>query len=101
VLEAQVRHEAQVTRVVLRGELHMGTEQPLIDALDRLRDQPSIEIDFAEVGYCDSTGISVLLAAQRQAIAEGRRLYIINPTGAVATILQLTGVLFQLTNKGA
>jgi anti-sigma B factor antagonist len=44
------------------------------------------------VGFCDSTGMNVLLAAQRQAREQGGDLQLAGPRPAVRKILQVTGL---------
>jgi anti-sigma B factor antagonist len=44
------------------------------------------------VGFCDSTGMNVLLAAQRRAREQGGDVQLAGPRPAVRKILQVTGL---------
>ena len=49
-------------------------------------------VDMAGVEFCDSTGINVLLAAQRLAREHGGNVELDAPRAAVRKILQVTGL---------
>jgi anti-sigma B factor antagonist len=49
-------------------------------------------VDMSEVGFCDSTGMNVLLAAQRRAREHGGDLQLAGPRPPVRKILQVTGL---------
>ena len=41
-----------------------------------------VDVDMSQVGFCDSTGLCVLITARQQLHDTGRRLRIINPSPA-------------------
>jgi anti-sigma B factor antagonist len=49
-------------------------------------------VDLSGVGFCDSTGMNVLLAAHRRAGENGGELKLASPRPAVKKILQVTGL---------
>jgi len=51
-----------------------------------------IVVDMSGVGFCDSTGLNVLLAAQRRAREGGGELELAGPRSAIRKVLQLTGL---------
>ena len=51
-----------------------------------------IIVDLSGVEFCDSTGMNVLLAAQRRARDSGGDLQLAGPRPAVKKVLQLTGL---------
>ena len=55
-----------------------------------------IVVDMSGVEFCDSTGMNVLLAAQRRAREEGGDLELAAPRPAIRKILQVTGLETRL-----
>jgi anti-anti-sigma factor len=53
---------------------------------------PVFELDLAELGFLDSSGISVLVVAARLINRKGARLRAINPQPAVRRVIDTTGV---------
>jgi len=49
-------------------------------------------VDMSGVGFCDSTGMNVLLAAHRQACERGGDLALAAPRAPVRKILEVTGL---------
>ena len=49
-------------------------------------------VDMAGVEFCDSTGMNVLLAAQRRARETGGDLQLASPRPAIKKVLQVTGL---------
>jgi anti-sigma B factor antagonist len=49
-------------------------------------------IDLSEVRFLDSTGLSLLINADRRARGEGRRLTVVSGTGAPRRILEISGL---------
>jgi anti-sigma B factor antagonist len=60
-------------------------------------------VDLSGVGFCDSTGMNVLLAAHRRAQENGGDLELSSPRPAVRKILQVTGLetVFTVTDDPA
>ncbi|MFL5827618.1 MAG: STAS domain-containing protein [Thermoleophilaceae bacterium] len=77
-----------------RGEIDLFTAPELKESLARAvadsgRD---VVLDLCEVAFIDSTGLSLLLNAQRRLIRQHRRFLIVCPDGQVLHTLRLTGV---------
>ncbi len=51
-----------------------------------------IVVDMSGVEFCDSTGMNVLLAAQRRAQEGGGDIQLAGPRPAVRKVLQVTGL---------
>jgi len=51
-----------------------------------------IVVDMSGVEFCDSTGMNVLLAAQRRAREGGGDLQLAGPRPAIRKVLQVTGL---------
>ena len=51
-----------------------------------------IVVDMSKVEFCDSTGMNVLLAAQRRAREGGGDLELAGPRPAIRKVLQVTGL---------
>lgn len=49
-------------------------------------------VDMTGVEFCDSTGMNVLLAAQRRAREAGGDLQLASPRPAIRKVLQVTGL---------
>ena len=80
--------------VGVRGELDLGTADLLWDALASAiadHDGPLI-LDLAELSFCDSAGLAVLVRAHNTLEERGDRLVLARPAVMVARILDLSGV---------
>jgi anti-anti-sigma factor len=90
--------EGAVHRLTPIGELDMATA-PLLerafDAVFRDDDVEMIVVDLTELGFIDSTGIH-LLVRMRAACAAADRLRVVNGSGAVQRVLDLSGVRAHL-----
>ncbi len=51
-----------------------------------------IVVDMSGVEFCDSTGMNVLLAAQRRARERGGDVQLAGPRPAIRKVLQVTGL---------
>lgn len=81
------------------GEVDRDTAPRLREVLDNAARKPpaSVEVELQHVTFLDSSGISVLLAGQRQAVTAGMSFRIRNPTDNVRTVLEITDVLDLLS----
>lgn len=82
----------------LQGELDMATAADLRHALDRalIVDATGLVLDLTDLTFVDSTGISLLLSASRQAKDHDRTFALRHPSRMVRKILRLSGVARQL-----
>ncbi|GAA4609723.1 anti-sigma B factor antagonist [Actinoplanes octamycinicus] len=92
-------HGDDQVRIALTGELDMATTEQLRAHLDHtLISRPRLVlVDLDGVTFCDSTGISALVAARTAAAAAGSHLQVVNAHGITAKTMQITGVLEFLT----
>ena len=94
-LELSKHVAAGHTVVELRGELDVSTAADLRERLlatlgeDRTS---SIILDLSGLSFMDSTGISVLVAAERRAHQLGGTLFLVAPQKAVARVLHVTSL---------
>ena len=82
-------------QVLLAGDLDLTTAATLGPAVRHLLADPRvgrIEIDVALVPFCDSSGLSALLAVQKQATRRGVALYLIQVGTRLEMILDVTGL---------
>ncbi|MEV4281524.1 STAS domain-containing protein [Actinoplanes xinjiangensis] len=91
---------AGIVCVRAAGELDLATADRLRDALHEAIIQPGVTkilLDFAEVSFCDSSGIDVLDRAHADAAAQRIVLQVVNPRPPVRRVLDLVGLLGTLT----
>lgn len=79
--------------VALEGELDISSVSTFRSALGELMGagQRDIRIDMSDVDFLDSCGIGVLLWAHHRLESAGGRLTVVNASGDVARVLELTG----------
>ncbi len=79
--------------VTLAGECDLSVRDEMTAALDAaVRAARVVVVDAARLEFLDSSGMNALIAAYRAAGLAGGRLYLVNATGVVAELLELTGV---------
>lgn len=80
--------------VVVHGEIDLYTAQHLQSELVSVLDAGAqrLVLDLSQVGFCDSTGMNVLLAVMRQAREQEGDLELAAPCPAVLKILSVTGL---------
>ena len=96
--EATTAAEDGRIRVSLAGECDLAVGAELSAALlDAVRRASVVVVDVAALDFLDSTGVHGLVTAHHAARTNGGRLYVVNSTGPVATVLDLTGVAALLS----
>jgi anti-sigma B factor antagonist len=91
--EATTSDEAGRVRVALTGECDLAVRDELTAALlAAVSRSPIVIVDLSSLDFLDSSGVHGLITAHHAAKRSGRKLFVVNPTGAVATVLELTGV---------
>ena len=87
--------EAAGTAVVrLTGTCDLRSHDALTSTLlAAVRTAPVVAVDLAGVTFIDSSNLQALVAAHLAARETGRNLYVVNATGSVATMLEITGVI--------
>lgn len=88
-------------RITVAGDVDFGQAAYLVDSVsDLLHAQPGVQdlhLDFAELTFLDSTGLSALLQIHRQATELGVRMHLDNRPAHLDRILEITGLLQHLT----
>jgi stage II sporulation protein AA (anti-sigma F factor antagonist) len=81
--------------ITLTGELDLSNTERLYDEIRQVIDNGATEVtcDVAELGFVDSTGISVFLTALRRLGEVGGTFVLRSPTPAVTRTLEIAGVL--------
>ena len=98
-LELLVTVTADETCVQVRGELDAHTVGELEQTLAPMADKgPSVLVlDVGGVGFVDSSGLRVLLGLRRRLVARGGQLRLVELSPAFRRLLDLTGLLDELT----
>ena len=75
------------------GELDANSAERLRAALDEVfaGGHPAVVIDLEGISFIDSSGLSVLIAAYKQASERDARLSLRSPSAAVTRLLEMTG----------
>jgi anti-sigma B factor antagonist len=96
VIEAE--HTRGVITIEVAGDVDAASSPRLrTQALDLLRSGPTAAvIDMTAVGFCDSSGLSVLIQLNRYCTESGIALSI-RPSKVVRRAIELTGLLPTLT----
>jgi anti-anti-sigma factor len=86
-------------RLSVTGEVDLASRESFISAaLEALELTPSLlELDFAGVAFCDSSGVSGLLAVHRMAAGAGKRVVLVNLRPQLVHTLTVAGLLDTLT----
>ncbi|MEU5690817.1 STAS domain-containing protein [Actinosynnema sp. NPDC020468] len=91
--------DGAVAHVVIRGELAYETGDELVAIVDDvLTLVAEVRVDCAELGFCDSYGLSTLLLVQRRLHAADVRLSLVNRSAALDRLLKRTNTFLHLTN---
>jgi anti-sigma B factor antagonist len=80
------------TVTVSTPEIDSATAPQLAAQLAGIEPSADVLVDFAEVTFCDSTGIRVLLAALKHQMAGGGSLRLTNVAPAVSRVFEMTGL---------
>ena len=93
--DLEIRTSAADGRVVvaLIGECDLAVQDELTSALQAALGQShEVVVDLRELSFMDSSGINGLVMAHHAARERGAHLYVVNATGVVANVLNLTGL---------
>ncbi|MFF4185130.1 STAS domain-containing protein [Streptomyces sp. NPDC001691] len=87
-----VRAADRTDLVLVAGDLDLDSTQTLHHGLrDRLdRSLEGITLDLREVGFCDCSGLNVLLRLRHRALAQGKTISIRGASPQVERLLGLT-----------
>jgi anti-anti-sigma factor len=91
--EATTVDEAGRIVVALAGDCDLGSRERLAATLSAAVDRsPVVVVDLADVRFLDSSGLHALVGAHHSATERAGNLYVVNASGVVATVLDVTGV---------
>ena len=92
--EVRSRPDRDRVIVAVSGELDIASVRALKEALDELRDSGwnSVVVDLRGLTFIDSSGLSLLLNAQRVARREHAAFAIVDGSPAVARLLEIAGL---------
>lgn len=91
--QAQTHREHDRVRVALTGECDLAVRDELHAALHAaVGVAPLVVVDLAALAFLDSSGVHNLVMAHHAARDRGGRVVVVNATGAVAAVLDVTGV---------
>lgn len=83
--------------VALAGELDLATAQVAEEELSRAEaSQELIVLDLSGVSFIDSTGLRLMIAADRRARERGGAFVIVHPAPQVRRLLDLSGIAHHL-----
>lgn len=85
--------EGNVVKLTVEGNMDVQHSVQLSDELERifLAGAYNIHLDLKELNYISSSGLRVLLAAQKKAGTRNTKLELFNPNDTVREILKVTG----------
>jgi anti-sigma B factor antagonist len=90
-LSLETRAERDRTVVVIKGDLEVGTTPQLRAHLAGLGTHDVI-VDLTGLRFLDSTGLGVLVGAQKRARARRCSLQLVCPGGPIREVLAMTGL---------
>jgi anti-anti-sigma factor len=98
---ATTSDDTEGVRVFLTGECDLSVREELVATLlAAVGRSATVTVDLADVDFLDSSGVHGLVAAHRAAVERGGHIYLENPTGSVAAVLDVTGVRGLLGRNG-
>ena len=74
---------------LVRGEIDIATAPLLREQLDGFKPGPLV-VSLEDVAYCDSTGLSALIAQRRA--RDGRIVVVVRPNGPVRRLFAVAGL---------
>ncbi len=91
-----------VVRLAVAGEVDLATAEQLYDAIASTAATPgvrTVDVDFSEVAFCDSTGIGALMRARHSAGESAVAMRVAAPRGMVRRTFEVAGV-WQVLSDG-
>ncbi|TDI12573.1 MAG: anti-sigma factor antagonist [Acidobacteria bacterium] len=92
-MKVNVRSEGEVSVVDLSGKITIGEGDVLLrETVETLikEGRSKIVLNLARISYMDSAGIGELVACYKRSREKGGQLKLLNPSGKVYDLLQLT-----------
>ncbi|XVV15799.1 STAS domain-containing protein [Actinoplanes sp. CA-131856] len=94
-LQYRIERDAGTVTVAPEGDISLETVDVLREVLRSTVETPNtdrVDVDMSGVAFLDSSGIGVLVAAQRAAAARGITLMLREPTAMVRMVLQIASL---------
>lgn len=91
----------ETTCLAVFGDIDLSNRESLIGhALRALEESTTLlRLDLSGVPFCDSSGVSGLLAIYRIASGDGKRMVIVNPSEHLERVLTVAGLYDSLTGQ--
>jgi anti-sigma B factor antagonist len=92
-MKVNVRTEGAVTLIDLNGKITIGEGDVILrDSIEKALKGGATKIllNLSKISYMDSAGIGELVACYKRAREKGGELKLLNPSGKVEDLLQLT-----------
>lgn len=90
---------SHVAIVTLRGELDLLSTAELEPELDRLADEPGVDVvalDLRELEFLDSSGLRLVVLAERSLRSAGRRLVLVRGPQPIQRVFEITRMTERL-----
>ena len=94
--QVEVSSEGPKAVLALKGELDVSSSAALEDELQRVNSATVVVLDLTQLEFIDSTGLGVLVKTHQRMRDDGDQLAVIEGTGQVKRLLELTGLDQQL-----
>jgi anti-sigma B factor antagonist len=92
-LSLEVRREGDAAVVSARGDIDLSTLAKATAALDGARaGARSLVLDLRDVGFMDTSGLSLIIEEQRRAAATGYRFAVIRGSRRVQRLFEIAGL---------
>ena len=95
-MKVALRQHGKVAVVDLSGKITIGEgDVRLREAVEQLlkEDRKNLLLNLKGVSYMDSAGIGELVACHKRVAEKGGKIKLLNPTGRVFDVLQLTKLI--------
>jgi anti-anti-sigma factor len=97
-VQLEVREGEHWVVVAVKGELDITSTEDFAAALARANhsQQQLVVVDLSALQFIDSSGLAVLIKAQREAQDMGRRFVVVRGPRQIQQLLELTGLAERL-----
>jgi anti-anti-sigma factor len=97
-LTVQVTYDGGVTRLIAHGEIDASSANTFEAAANQaLAEAPqAIEIDLAEVGFIDSSGLRAIIALSNRSREQRVAISVTGLSAAARRVLEITGLIDTL-----
>jgi anti-anti-sigma factor len=95
----EIEERGPITLVALRGELDLLSTAELESELERLTEEPGCDVvalDLRELEFLDSSGLRLVVLAERGLRDNGRRLVLVRGPQPVQRVFEITRMTDRL-----